>query len=194
MALTRTSDGMTKLVALVAFAALLAMILLARPWAGGSAVLRPDTGTRAASLSPDDLRPVLTELLTRVYTAFGAEEEFAIHDGLADAVASSLVTELYLQRRAAQETEYAEGGSTEIVTIELNGLAPVSAAPDAYVVDADWLVAGIVGHEDHRHERLNAYSARLTIGPADGAWKLTHFDLNSVRREDLPPLFFGQTQ
>ena len=150
---------------------------------------RPDTGEAAAALDDDAARDVLTELLDRVYTAFGQAEEGAIYDGLATAVASDLLTDLYLQRRAAQVSELEEGGTSVIMDIALEEMTILNSTPSGYRIDAAWTVTGEVGHEDHRHERVNSYAAELTLGPADGEWRLVGFDLNRIERQEAPLIF-----
>ncbi len=170
-------------------AAAIAGLLLWQPWAPRIAAVRPDTGEAAARLDDSELLPVLTELLTRVYGAFGEEEEFAIYDGLAKAVASDLLTDLYLQRRVAQEQSFEDGGKTTIRKLEITELTPVPATGTDRPVDTSWTVYGTVAHGEHRHERINAYTARLTLGVAEGEWRLTGFDLDTIKREEQEPLF-----
>ena len=165
-----------------------------RPWNPDPVALRPDTGTAARNLDEDALSAVLIELLDRVYTAFGQESEGAIYDGLALAVSDDLLTDLYLQRRAAQEAELEEGGTTEIRAVELNEMTVLARTRTGYVIDADWTVTGEVGHVDHRHERVNRYAARLTLGPADREWRLTAFDLNRIERQAQPLVFSEEFQ
>ena len=165
-------------------------LLLWQPWNAAPNAVRPDTGETVATLDDDALYPVLTELLRRVYSAFGEEEEFAIYDGLATAVASDLLTDLYLQRRAAQEQEYSEGGKVTIREVEITELTPLPGPPNEHLVNTSWTVRGIVAHGEHQHERINAYTAQLTLGVADGEWRLTGFNLDTIRREELEPLFY----
>lgn len=184
-----TSKNYLGIAALFAICVIAALAVWQR-WQRGPAVLRPDTGEMATKLGEADLRPVLVELLRQIYSAFGEEEEFAIYDGLAGAVDSDLLTDLYLQRRAAQEQEFSSGGSTEITSVELTDMTPLESDGPDYVIDARWNVVGLVTHTEHQHERFNTYSAVVTLGPADGIWKLTRFDLNSIDREEVEPLFF----
>ena len=170
------------------------VVWTAKPWAPDRLALRPDTGAAAGALDDAAIEAVLSELLTRVYGAFGQTEEGAIYDGLATAVASDLLTDLYLQRRAAMATEPPElEGSTEITEVALDQIDVLARDPQGYRIGAEWTVVGILGHEDHRHERVNRYAATLTLGPADGEWRLTAFDLDQVRREEVP-LFFEAFQ
>ncbi|MEO0387944.1 MAG: hypothetical protein AAF281_10495, partial [Pseudomonadota bacterium] len=128
----------------------------------GPLAVRPDTGLRAATLRDADLRPVVAALLAQVYSAFEAQDEFEIYDGIAAAVAPELAAPLYLQRRAAQLRE-AVDGETRLLDLEILQLDVRERATDGITLAAEWLVAGEVGHEDHRHERLNAYAATLTL-------------------------------
>ncbi len=165
-----------------------------RPWTDTPTVLRPDTGQAAARLPEAAIEPVLSTLLTRVYDAFGQTEEGAIYDGLATAVATDLLTDLYLQRRAVQargpeNPEDPEVGTATITDLRLDDWSLLESTSLGYQIQATWTVVGIVGHADHRHERINTYAARLALGPAAGEWRLTAFDLDQVRRQDAP-LFF----
>ena len=134
---------------------------------------------------------MLVELLTRIYAAFGETDEFAIYDGLATAVDSDLLTELYLQRRAAQagQPEDPEGGVAQIVDLVLDDHEVTARSGPDYRVAATWTVTGVIGHEDHRHERVNTYAAALTLGPAAGEWRITRFDLDQVERQETPMFF-----
>ncbi len=167
------------------------VVLRASPWDRRTAAVRLDTGQASSTLSLDALDQVLTGLLTQVYTAFGEIDEGAIYDGLAQAVSEDIIADLYLQRRLAQLVEAEEGGKTEIQDVDLIEVTLVDRTDAGYVADARWEVLGVVGHEEHRHERLNAYTARLTVGPAGGEWRLTAFDLDRVVREDVPLFFEG---
>lgn len=187
---TRRIEGGAQGVMLMGLAALLAAVLWqVQPWRGASTALRPDTGEAARALDDAGVDAVLSELLLRVYRAFEQEDEGAIYDGLATAVSDDLIAGLYLQRRAAQSTEYQRDGAVEILNVEITDLTVTARDAAGYQAEVTWEVLGVLGHEDHRHERLNAYSARMRIGPARNEWRLTEFDLNRVNREEVP-LFF----
>lgn len=170
--------------------AAIATLWLWQPWAARISAVRPDTGEAVVQLESDALHPVLTELLTRVYSAFGEEEEFAIYDGLATAVASNLLTDLYLQRRAAQEQEYSDGGKVTIREVDITDLTPLPAPENTHFINTSWTVRGLVEHGEHQHERINSYTAKLELGVANGEWRLTGFNLDTIRREEAEPLFF----
>lgn len=170
--------------------AVIVALWLWQPWAARVSAVRPDTGETVARLEGDALHPVLSELLRRVYSAFGEEEEFAIYDGLSSAVASDLLTDLYLQRRAAQEQEYSDGGKVTIREVEITDLIPLPAPENTHFINTSWTVRGLVEHGEHQHERINSYTAKLELGIANGEWRLTGFNLDTIRREEPEPLFF----
>lgn len=184
----RTTERWLGRVLLVALVALLAVVVReVAPWSRDAAVTRPDTGEAVARLSGDAVAPVLGALLLRVYSAFGEEEEGAIYDGLATAVSGDLLPELYLQRRRAMVLAPPEtAGSAEINEVRLDEMDVLRREDDHVRLRATWTVTGLLGHEDHRHERVNRYTAEMTLGPVAGAWRLTAFDLDQVRREDVP--------
>ena len=180
---------------LAALAVLIGVVIwTVKPWERSGGAIRPDTGAVAEALPPEDIERVLGVLLLRVYAAFGQLEEGAIYDGLATAVASDLLTDLYLQRRAVQargpeNPEDPEAGTAVITDLRLDDWELLERRPDGYSLSAPWTVVGIVGHSDHQHERINTYAARLTLGPAEGQWRLIGFDLDQVQRQQAP-LFF----
>ncbi|MEM9268333.1 MAG: hypothetical protein AAGA78_05285, partial [Pseudomonadota bacterium] len=148
----------------------------------------PGSDAGLVALNGANVDPVLTALLTRIYGAFGQVEEGKIYDGIASAVVPELAAELYLQRRAVQMAEATEDGVAEIMELDIQEVAAVPGQASAF--DVTWAVLGRLGHEDHEHERYNIYSARLTLAPVSGEWRLAEFDLDQVQRK-LAPLFFN---
>jgi hypothetical protein len=60
-----------------------------------------------------------------------------------------------------------------------------SGLPDGgFTADCRWHVSGSVGHWGHTHVRLNEYTARFTVRPMDGAWKLAAIELQGEVRLD----------
>jgi len=141
------------------------------------------------SLDQAELDSVVARLLEQVYSAFAEVEEERIYDGLATVTHGELLTELYLQRRQAQL--YEGMGAGEILSIELFRLE-AERQGTGYVADAGWRVVGRIGHEDHIHERMNIYEARLQIAPIAGQWRLTAFDLGDVVREEISEFVGGE--
>jgi hypothetical protein len=128
----------------------------------------------------------LPGVLTHVYRAFSLEDEAAIYDALAGAVAGDLITDLYLQRRSAQVANHAEDGEATILGVEVYEIAPIRSADSEQSFTVAWRVIGRLRHIAHIHERINLYSADLTLTPLDGVWKLTRFTLtNTLRDTDL---------
>ena len=125
---------------------------------------------------------VAPAMLSVVYKAFGETEEELIYDGLAEVAAGEALEQLYLERLGAM----AGGGLEPDQTIHEMELLSLNARTngDMVVMDAKWRVLGTVGHAEHMHVRGNAYSAKLTLEPLNGAWRLTDFDLKDVDRTD----------
>ncbi|WP_152448533.1 hypothetical protein [Roseivivax sp. THAF40] len=141
-----------------------------------------ETEVDAAGVSAESYK-VVPAVLGRVYDAFGATEEGAIYDGLAQVAAGEALEALYLERIGALATTGLEPDQ-EIHEMELLGL---SSRPEngAVVMSAKWRVLGTVGHAEHLHVRGNAYSADLTLEPVEDAWRLTGFTLSDVDRTDV---------
>ncbi len=140
--------------------------------------------TPAAPQPQTKAEAALPEILGQVYSAFALEDEEQIYDALEGAVAGDLIGKLYLQRRKAQVADHAEDGDAAILAVEVYEVTPL-AQPGAYAVD--WRVIGRLRHTNHVHERINLYSADITVSEFNGKWKLSAFDLtNSTRSGDLP--------
>lgn len=127
-------------------------------------------------------------LLLVVYEAFGETEEDAIYDTLARVTHAEALEYLYLERVGAM----AGGGLEEAdQTIHEIKLLNTQVARDgaALNISASWQVIGTVGHAEHMHVRGNTYSADLIVSPAQGAWKITDFELLDVNRDAAGEMF-----
>lgn len=143
---------------------------------GANTPATPQPSTRAEAALP--------EILGQIYSAFALEDEEQIYDALQGAVSGDLIGTLYLQRRKAQVADHAEDGDAAILAVEVYEVTPL-AQPGAFAVD--WRVIGRLRHIAHVHERINLYSAHITVSEFNGKWKLTAFDLtDSARADDLP--------
>ena len=129
---------------------------------------------------------VIPAVLGRIYLAFGATEEDAIYDGLAEVAAGEALEALYLERVGAMASAGLEPDQ-QIHEMELLGLTS-RIEGGGVSVSAKWRVLGTVGHAEHLHVRGNAYSADLTLEPVNDAWRLTGFSLTDVDRTDAGTL------
>ncbi len=119
--------------------------------------------------------------LERVYRAFAEEEEGRIYDALAEATAGPALETLYLQRRASLLDRGLEKADQNVHELELLS-ASAARSGDRLAVSARWRVLGLVGHEQHRHLRGNAYAADLAFDRAGGLWRITGFTLREIDR------------
>ena len=145
------------------------------------------TSPDLATLSPAEARLRADELtiwaLERVYRAFEAEDEGEIFDALSEATAGTALEALYLQRRAALMDRGLEKTGQQIHELELLSNS-VRRKDDRLIVSARWRVLGLVGHEQHRHVRGNAYTADMEFDLVDGRWRITVFTMHEVDRTD----------
>ena len=159
-------------------------------WAAAEYARPPDASAYTApGLEPmgpeavrDEVSTLLPALLLVVYDAFGQTGEAEIYDTLATAAAGEALESLYLERAGAM----VGGGLTESdQTIHEMRLIEAFSQQfgETFHFDAEWEVIGTVGHSEHLHVRGNKYRANLTIGPVDGAWKITDFELTDVDRQ-----------
>ena len=129
----------------------------------------------------DEGYAVTMTVLKAVYEAFAQIEEAEIYDGLTEVAAGEALETLYLERASA----LASGGLPDQVVHELELTEGTwRVEEEAVHAKVRWSVLGEVGHAEHTHVRGNAYGATLTLAPADGAWRLTRFDLTDVDRTE----------
>ncbi len=170
----------------------LTLLVLACAMSLGGAIFflrQPDAAISAAAQDLPSAQAAIPEVLERVYSAFALENEVAIYDALASAVAGKLIDTLYLQRRVAQVADHAEDGDATILGVEVFDITALSGV-NSYSVA--WRVIGRVSHISHVHERINVYAADLTMAVSDGAWKLTDFTLRENIRADAPMFVGGE--
>jgi hypothetical protein len=144
--------------------------------------LAPD----APSLTQVQERPdkLILDTLRQIYAAFELREPEEIYDALAEATAPQVLEDLYLQKQATLQSGL-DPASQTLHSIELRAL-DYAWLPNSYTLDYDarWAVIGLVGHGVHQHIRGNVYSARLTMAPWQGRWRIVAFELQDVDRSD----------
>lgn len=175
----------------IVLASLAAVLGPGAVWVAGGLLSTPEPGAHAApglgALTAEEAAGEMfwlaPGLLTEVYAAFGLSDEGAVYDGLATAAAGEALEALYLERAGAMA-----GGGLAAADQTIHELRMTEARTDRsgerLDVDAEWVVIGIVGHQEHQHVRGNTYRAALTIEPVEGAWRITGFDLLDVDRSD----------
>jgi hypothetical protein len=140
----------------------------------------------APSLTQVQERPdkLILAALRQVYAAFELNEPEAIYDALALATAPQVLEQLYLQKQATLQSGL-DPASQTLHSIELRSL-DYAWLPNSYnlVFDVRWAVIGLVGHGVHQHIRGNVYSARITMAPWQGQWRMVDFALKDVDRSD----------
>lgn len=148
---------------------------------------RPDGAQTPTQQEQFNSRTSIPVILEQIYSAFALEEEEKIYDALANAVSGDLINKLYLERRAAQVADHAEDDEAAILGVEVFEITPLGRA-NSFTVS--WRVIGRITHTSHIHERINLYTADLSVGEIDGSWKLTDFALKeNTRADDL--MFVG---
>lgn len=130
-------------------------------------------------------------LLLQIYDAFAQTQEDAIYDTLAGVTDGDALEYLYLERLGAM----AGGGLEEEADQTIHEIklirADVQRQRTGLQIGAVWQVIGTVGHAEHLHVRGNTYSADLDVGPVEGAWKITGFELLEVNRDAAGETFLA---
>ena len=121
--------------------------------------------------------------LEQVYRAFEEQEEGKIYDALSAATAGPALEALYLQRREALLDRGLEKSGQQVHELELLSTS-AQREGDRILVFANWRVLGLVGHQQHRHVRGNAYTAELEFDRVEGRWRITGFAMREVDRTE----------
>jgi len=133
---------------------------------------------QSGTLESEEAIELLTGLLYNVYRAFDHHDESLIYDRLERGIAGDLLSQVYLDTRRSMELKNQGGLRITVKEVEVEELSPAGASDEArQTYDCRWRVAGSIGHWGHIHSRANEHSARLTIAPVDGAWKITALEM-----------------
>lgn len=148
---------------------------------GGASIMGPAV---APVNDKETAERIVTPLLRNVYRAFDHRAEGEIYDVLARSVEGELLRKLYLETIQALTLEGREGTRVTIqqFSAEILGLKTPPALREGFVTDCQWTALGSVGHWGHTHQRINRYTASVTVVPAGGAWKIVALDVSEARR------------
>jgi hypothetical protein len=140
-------------------------------------------GTPAPQVTPQEATGILDSLVRNIYQAFEAREESAIYDVLADSVEGPLLQTLYLQTVQALTLEGRDGTRVQVkeLYVHVDKTVPLPEG-EGFLADCQWTALGTVGHWGHLHQRINRYTARVTITPVQGIWKMTGLEVIEERR------------
>jgi hypothetical protein len=168
--------GLLRITRPIAFAAMacgLAWTLLPSRWtarlSSGEAPTQEEAGK------------ILDALLRNTYRAFDQSSESAIYDVLARSVHGPLLEKLYLQTVRALTLEGMDGTRVKVTDMAVN-IDRVLPHEDGFIAEGQWTAVGTVGHWGHMHQRINRYTARLTLEPIGNAWKITGLEVLEERR------------
>jgi hypothetical protein len=135
------------------------------------------------TVTPEEAGRVLTALLRNTYRAFDQHEESAIYDVLARSINGELLQKIYLQTSNALTLD-GQDGTRVIITdlaVQIDGVKP-STSGAGFQADGSWTALGTVGHWGHMHNRVNRYTAKITVEPVGGEWKMTEIQVMDERR------------
>jgi hypothetical protein len=151
-------------------------------------VTLPNPLAQPASLSQEEARQVLGDLLHNIYRAFDRRDENLVYDRLAESVTGDLLAEVYLQTQRSMELERQGGARIKVDQVEVLDAIPEGRTEGGgFICRCRWNVSGSVGHWGHIHQRTNQYQANFTVEAPEGAWKITAIDLRDETRIDQRP-------
>lgn len=150
-----------------------------------------ELGEMSAGEFGDRSFQIVPEMLAVIYLAFAETEEERIYDSLAEVSADEALETLYLERVGAMAGGGLAEADQELHSMDLLGFTSQQNG-STFDMNVTWRVVGTVGHAEHLHVRGNTYSANLSIGSVDEAWRITSFDLTDVDRSDAGELEPGE--
>ena len=168
--------GIARIAAPLGFAAVSGAIV----WACVPAMML----SRLSSVKPPseaESGKILDTLLRNTYRAFDQSDESAIYDVLARSVHGPLLEKLYLQTVRALTLEGMDGTRVRVTDMAVN-VDRVLPLEDGFIVEGQWTAVGTVGHWGHMHQRINRYTAKLTLEPVGNAWKIVGLEVLEERR------------
>ena len=141
----------------------------------------PITVPSSPELSDEAATELVSGLLENVYTSFDFRDESTIYDALDRSLVGDLLTEVYLQTKKSLELASQGGAQVKVKGINLES-AEFQPLENGVKATCVWDVMGSVGHWGHIHQRVNRYSAELSIKPIDGQWKITMLEILEEQR------------
>jgi hypothetical protein len=149
---------------------------------GAVSVSRP--GIVAATMTEEQSAELAKQLLRNVYRAFDFRGERQVYDRLAKTVDGTLLEQVYLDQRRSLRVARAGGAVARVKSIRVESAKPerVPGTAADFTIRTRWIIVGTVGHWGHVHQRSNLYEADLTISAANGAWKITDFEVLGQER------------
>lgn len=141
-------------------------------------------GARPPQVTTDEARAAVGSLVENVYRAFDQNSESAIYDVLERSVEGPLLQTLYLQTIQALTLEGQDGTRVKVndLYVHVDSAVPLADGEAGFVAECQWTARGTVGHWGHLHQRLNRYTARVTVEDVKGAWKMTGLEVMEERR------------
>ncbi|WP_299356546.1 hypothetical protein [uncultured Shimia sp.] len=135
-------------------------------------------------LTQEAMTKLSDDLLTNVYRAFDFRTEDQVYDRLALTLAGDVLEKVYLEQRRALRVKKAGGAQARVDRLEVTSVTQLPEDVSGTLrLAVAWRISGTVGHWGHNHRRANAYTAEVTLQPANGVWKIQEFDVLSQDRQ-----------
>jgi hypothetical protein len=145
-----------------------------------------------ARVSPDQAERILTPLLRNVYRAFDGRQEREIYDVLERSIEGDLLQRIYLQTISALTLDAQDSTRARVTDLDAR-VDSVHMEPRrrAFIADVQWTALGTVGHWGHQHQRINRYTAKITVAAVPvgnakageaSAWKIVGLEVEQETR------------
>lgn len=118
----------------------------------------------AAPVTPGQAERILTPLLRNVYRAFEQQEEREIYDVLEKSIEGDLLQRIYLQTIGALTLDAQDSTRARVTDLDVRVEAVhMTGKGRGFTAETQWTALGTVGHWGHQHQRINRYTARVTV-------------------------------
>jgi hypothetical protein len=157
-------------------------------WPVASVNITPP-GSVVAQVPPEQAERILLPLLRNVYRAFDQRQEGAIYDVLARSIEGDLLQRVYLQTISALTLDAQDATRARVTElgVEVDSVRMIPNLP-GFVADVQWTALGTVGHWGHQHQRVNRYTAKITVGAlpvgigVPSEWKIVALEVEQEMR------------
>lgn len=136
-----------------------------------------------AAPTPEQAAAILQPLLENTYLAFHSPIEGQVRTALEKSVSGAVVEQVQVRFSkdllVPNHTNLRVRVPKENLALEVESVVPKGDGCEAQVT---WTALGVVHHLGHPDQRVNKYSAKLSLTPEHGAWKLSGMEITSHKQ------------
>ena len=147
----------------------------------GGSVAGHALGTAAPKrerMTEEKAKRILQGLMLNTYRAFLMETDEFVYEVLSRGVEGDALNTIYLENRSQLSFDDPESAASLVDRLDVKSVESMERNRDGSIsIRAAWDVYGTVFHWEHEHFRCNAFTAEITIAPANGYWKISALEI-----------------